>query len=164
MYARKTSYIRALLLSQSSRVTRGVAAAVLALSLTGCAGLGLPFGAEMAGVDTSITTGSIKPKLVSANVVDGVDASDWEAIRRAVAASGADSPVDRLVWRNPDTGSAGVISGLGATHAQGSLMCRPFATTVNDQRGVRRYRGEACQRTNGRWQLYGVAADDAQLS
>jgi hypothetical protein len=53
---------------------------------------------------------------------------------------------------------------LGAAHARGSLTCRPLATTINDERGVRRYRGEACQRDNGRWQLYGMVADDAQLS
>ncbi len=164
MDARRPSYIRALKPRQMQRVCRGVAAAALALSLGGCAGLGLPFGAEMAGVDTSLTTGSIKPTLVSASRVSGVDASDWEAIRRSIAATPADLASDRLPWRNPDTGSAGTISALSAAHARGSLACRTFATTVNDQRGIRRYRGDACQRSNGRWQLYGMVADDAQLS
>jgi surface antigen len=145
------------------RACRGIAAIALALSLGGCAGLGLPFGADMASVD-STTTGSIKPTLVSASVADGVDASDWEAIRRAVAATAADASVDHLPWRNPDTGSAGTIAGLSGAQAQGGLMCRTFATTVNDQRGVRRYRGEACRRSDGRWQLHGMVADDAQLS
>ncbi len=163
MSARRHSYIPAFKPRQIPRSCSAVAAAILALSLGGCAGLGLPFGAEMASTDP-MTTGSIKPTLVSASVVDGVDASDWEAIRRTVAATSADSPVDRLAWRNPDTGSAGSIVALSAAHRQGVLECRTFATTVNDQRGVRRYRGEACQRSNGRWQLYGMVADDAQLS
>jgi surface antigen len=163
MSARRHSYSPASKPRQLPRACRGIAAIALALSLGGCAGLGLPFGSDLARVDTT-TTGSIRPTLVSANVVDGVDASDWEAIRRTVAAVPADSSVDSLAWRNPDTGSAGTISSLGTAHRRGSLMCRAFATTVNDQRGVRRYRGEACQRDNGRWQLYGMAADDAQLS
>lgn len=163
MVVRRHPYIPALTFSQMPRACRGVAAVALALSLGGCAGLGLPFGAEMASKD-AMTTGSVKPTLVSASVVDGVDASDWEAIRRSVAATPANTGVDRLAWRNPDTGSAGTISGLTAEHMRGSQQCRTFATTVNDQRGIRRYRGEACQRSDGRWQLYGMAADDAQLS
>ena len=163
MFARWPSYIRALKPRQMPRACSAVAAAILALSLGGCAGLGLPFGAEVASTDP-MTTGSIRPTLVSASVVDGVDASDWEAIRRTVAAIPAQSPVDRLAWRNPDTGSAGTIAALSAAHPQSGLACRTFATTINDQRGVRRYRGEACQRSNGRWQLYGMVADDAQLS
>ncbi len=164
MSARRPSYIRALQLRQMPRLCRGVAAAVLALSLGGCAGLGLPFGAEMAGVDTSLTTGSVKPTLVSARIVDGVDASDWETIRRTIAATPAQSATDRLAWRNPDTGSAGTIANLSVARQKGGLACRTFSTTVNDQRGIRLYRGDACQRGNGRWQLYGVVADDAQLS
>ncbi len=160
---RRPSYIPALQPRQLPRVCRAVAAVALALSLGGCAGLGLPFGSDMARLDTT-TTGSVRPTLVSARVVDGVDASDWEAIRRTVAAVPAGSTVDSLAWRNPDTGSAGTVSSLSAAHKRGALQCRTFATTINDQRGVRRYRGETCQRSDGRWQLYGMAADDAQLS
>lgn len=164
MAARRHPYIPASTLRQLPRAGRAVAAAALALSLGGCAGLGLPFGAETTASNASLTTGSIRPTLVSASLVDGVDASDWEAIRRAVAATAADASVDTLSWRNPDTGSAGTISALSATHAKGSLKCRSFATTISDQRGVRRYRGETCRRSDGRWQLYGMVADDAQLS
>ena len=163
MFTRTPSYIRALQPRQLPSFYRGVAAALLALSLGGCAGLGLPFGAEMAA-NSAAANGKIGPTLVSAQVVDGVDASDWEAIRRTVAAVPTDSTVDTIAWRNPDTGSVGTISGLNAAQAKAGLECRGFATTVSDQRGVRRYRGEACQRTNGRWQLYGMVPDDAQLS
>jgi len=163
MYARRHSYIDATKLRQSPLACRGVAVAVLVLSLGGCAGLGLPFGSELSASNAS-AAGRLKPTLVSANVVDDVDPSDWEAIRRTVAATAADSSADRIAWSNPDTGSAGTIAGLSAEQAQSGLQCRTFATTINDQRGIRRYRGETCQRTNGRWQLYGMVADDAQLS
>ena len=92
MFARRHSYIPALKPRQSLRAG---AAVLLALSLGGCAGLGLPFGAETASVDAT-KTGSIRPTLVSASLVDGVNNSDWEAIRRAVAATAADASVDRL--------------------------------------------------------------------
>ncbi len=163
MFAYRHPYIPVLKPRQLAPAGRGIAAVALALSLGGCAGLGLPFGAETASVDT-MTTGSVKPTLVSASVVDGVDASDWEAIRRAVATVPADTETDRLAWHNPDTGSAGTVSHLSAAHVRSGLPCRTFATTINDQRGARRYRGEACRRSDGRWQLYGMVADDAQLS
>jgi len=163
VFAYRPPYISALKPRQMARAWRGVAAVVLALSLGGCAGLGLPFGAEMTASNTA-ATGSVRPTLVSAKTVDGVDASDWEAIRRTVAAIPADTAIDSVAWRNPDTGSAGTISSLSAAHALRGVECRTFATTVNDQRGVRRYRGETCQRSDGRWQLYGMVADDAQLS
>lgn len=163
MSARRHSYIPAPKLRQSSRMLSAAAMAVIALSLGGCAGLGLPGGTEVSAIDTT-TTGSIRPTLVSADVVDGVAASDWEAIRRTVAGTRANEAVDRLGWNNPDTGSAGTIVGLSAAALKGGMPCRTFATTVNDQRGVRRYRGEACEHSNGRWQLYSMIADDAQLS
>lgn len=162
MFALRPPYIPAAKPRQLPRACRGIAAVALALSLGGCAGLGLPFGAETTASNAALTTGSVRPRLVSANIVDGVAASDWEAIRRTVAA--APATVDSLAWHNRDTGSAGTISGLSAAHPQGSLECRSFASTVNDQRGVRRYRGQACRPSDGSWQLYGMVADDAQLS
>jgi hypothetical protein len=37
-------------------------------------------------------------------------------------------------------------------------------TTINDVRGIRRYRGQACVTPNGRAQLRNVTADDATLT
>ena len=45
-----------------------------------------------------------------------------------------------------------------------SVSCRTFATTVNDIRGIRRYRGDACTTAGGRWQLRTVTPDDAAIS
>ena len=148
---------------QSPPFHRGVAIAALAVSLGGCAGLGLPFGGEMTA-STASTGGGLRPTLVSARMTDSVDASDWETIRRTVAGSASDLGVSRSEWSNPDTGSTGTIADLNPAAQRGDRLCRSFATTINDARGIRRYRGDACQRTDGRWQLYGMIADDATLS
>jgi surface antigen len=160
MSARQRPYIRERKPRQSPPYYRGIAAAALALSLGGCAAL--PFSGELAS--NTAGGGKMRPTLVSARVVDGVDPSDWETIRRTVAATPATADISRIEWANPDTGSTGVISDLAGAVEQGSMFCRPFSTTVNDPRGIRRYNGEACQRTDGRWQLYGMAADDLTLS
>ncbi len=135
-------------------------AAVLAASatLTACSSFAPPLGERNAG--RLATTASISP--VAANPVESVDPSDWETIRRAVAAS-SDATAQTLTWRNPDTGSNGSVALLPAISKEGSL-CRSFAATVNDIRGIHRYGGDACLRTDGRWQLLGVTADDKRIS
>ena len=42
-------------------------------------------------------------------------------------------------------------------------VCRAFATTVNDLRGIRRYRGEACQTGDAGWRLTGIVPEDSVL-
>ena len=80
---------------QSPPYVRAAAVAALALSLGGCAGLGLPFGSEMTASNTS-TGGGARATLVKASVIDGVDASDWETIRRTIARAGG-SAADAMV-------------------------------------------------------------------
>jgi len=153
-----TSYIGEGRTRQSPPFMRAAAIALTVLSLAGCSRLGLPFGDS----DDPKTTGAVQ---VAAKVTDHVDASDWEAIRRAVATAPIDgSDAQGIDWSNPDTGSSGVITAYPAVAEKGGALCRTLATTVNDVRGVRRYRGEACQRTDGRWQLFKIAADDSKLS
>jgi surface antigen len=154
-----SSYIGGGRQRQSPPFMRPVAVALLAAALGGCAGLGLPF--ETAS-NQKMATGSIHK--VSTNAGGNVDQSDWETVRRAVATiAGKDATSDTVDWRNPDTGSTGTIAILGGVTAANDENCRNFATTVNDMRGIRHYRGEACRMTNGRWQLFGVLADDSQL-
>jgi surface antigen len=159
-----SSYIGSGRQRQSPPFMRPVAVALLAAALGGCAGLGLPF--ESAS-NQKMTTGSIhkvSAKTVSTKVGGNVDQSDWETVRRAVATiAGKEATSDTVDWRNPDTGSTGTIAILGGVTAANDESCRNFATTINDMRGIRRYRGEACRMTNGRWQLFGVLADDSQL-
>ncbi len=140
---------------------RAVAVGTLASLLGGCASVGLPLGESNLARVSGETTGSIPAK---ASVVDQVDPSDWETVRRAVATISPSVGQSQVEWANPDTGSTGTIAISDPASERSGTLCRPFATTVSDVRGVSRYRGEACQRSDGRWQLYGMIPDDAQFS
>lgn len=147
---------------QTGALVRGAAIALLALQLGGCAVASLPF-AEMSA-DRTARSDSANPAVVPVSATAAVDPSDWETVRRTLARAPGDAIAEPLYWSNPDTGSTGSVAGLGGIVDRSGLTCRPFATTVSDSRGVRRYRGDACQRADGRWQLYGVTPDDAELS
>jgi len=127
------------------------------MALGGCAGLGLPFGGPGGG-QLAANGGVPQPILASATVTNQADPSDWETIRRTI--EGAPQGGSHLEWSNAITGSVGTI----AVAADDGEACRAFAATVNDVRGVRRYRGEACLLPNGRAQLRAVTADDATLT
>jgi surface antigen len=135
----------------------------VAVSLGGCAQLGLPMveaDSRPSAVDR-LTTGAT---LASARVSANVDPSDWEAMRRAVATAPADRSSGAIAWSNPDTGSDGAITASAANPGKSGKLCRMLAATINDNRGVRVYRGEACQSSDGRWRIVRIAADDATLS
>lgn len=149
----RTSYIGVGIRRQSPVLFRCLALLALAATLGGCASVGL--GERNAG---RLSARAAEPE----SPVDRVDPSDWEAIRRTVAGA-SDSASHTLIWRNPDTGSNGTIALLPAISKGGSL-CRAFATTVTDPSGVHRYGGDACLRTDGRWQLRDISADDVLVS
>jgi surface antigen len=163
MPVRRHSYIGDSKPRQSPPFFRGLSVAILALSMGGCASIGLPFGDFNRNQTTAANTRG-STVLVSANGAAAVDPSDWEAVRRAVATAPAEADSGRLNWTNPETGSTGAVSVLASAYSNSGAVCRPFATTVNDARGIRRYRGEACQRSDGLWHLYTVTPDDATLS
>jgi surface antigen len=136
-----------------------IAAAFTAiLASAGCARLGLPMNEAADGIDP-IQTAS----LVSATVNDRVDPSDWSAVRQTLAqipaAAEAGTTID---WWNDITNSTGTVGTLSAASNHGGKLCRSFATTINDLRGIRRYRGEACRGSDG-WHLSGVARDDGAV-
>jgi len=132
----------------------------LAVTLGGCSGFGLPFGDY--GLDRQLSTGSIHT--VSAKGSPRVDQSDWETVRQVIASADTKrQSTQSLDWSNPDTGTTGTITIFDTISATNDQKCRNFATTINDARGIRRYRGEACLMTNDRWQLFGVLADDSKL-
>jgi surface antigen len=139
-------------------VMRLAAFALLALSITGCARLGLPFNEAAAGNEP--VRGAA---LVSATVSDRVDPTDWLTVRQTLGripvTAGAGTTLD---WRNALTDSAGTVSVLTAAVAHGGTLCRGFTATINDLRGIRRYRGQACRGADG-WQLSGVVPDDGRL-
>ena len=143
--------------STGVRLARGAAVALVALSLGGCAGLGLPFGERGSAGRMASAGVAIQPILASATITDQLDPSDWETIRRTI--EGAPKASARVDWNNALTGSVGSIS-LAEASKEG---CRMFATTVNDLHGIRRYRGGACAMPGGRLQLRGIVADDATL-
>lgn len=152
-----SSYIGEGRVRQSPPLVRPIAAIVLGAALSGCAGLGMPFG-EVA--DQNLTTGTVQ-KVSSRGKVSQ---SDWDAVRQAVAKAAADNTSATPVnWRNPATGTTGTITIHRGVSATNDPNCRNFATTINDMRGIRQYRGEACRSDKDDWQLYGVLADDSKL-
>ncbi|MCB1501188.1 MAG: hypothetical protein KDK07_15610 [Bauldia sp.] len=112
-------------------------------------------GCSAATIDP-IRTGSV----IQTTVADNVDPSDWETVRRTLAELGGDA-FDQA-WRNPATGSSGTLTAM-APAPRGAELCRSFATTVADYRGIRRYRGEACSAAGADWRLTGVVPEDKQL-
>jgi surface antigen len=132
-----------------------IATALALTALAGCSTMG-----QSPAVSADIT-GTI-PVRATVAVAASVDSSDWEAVRRTIAALPA-GPTPTVDWSNPDTGSTGALT-VGATAAGKDTLCRAFVTTISDPHGVRRFRGTACRGIDGRWQLKGVVPDDALLS
>lgn len=135
---------------RQSPVIAAGAAIIVAISLTGCARLGFN--------EASAQHSPVKPAAAVAS--EHVDPSDWRMVKSALARIPADKPDTELAWQNPQTGSDGTITALAAMAKGGGPFCRAFATTVNDLRGIRRYRGQACQTNDGNWQLTQVSVDE----
>jgi surface antigen len=161
-----SSYIGGGSIRQSRPLIQAIAIAGVTFSLGGCAQLGLPMvetdnrpAIDRMATGTTLVSANVNPKATA-----NVDSSDWEAMRRALAAAPADSGGTPIAWSNPDTGSDGTITPAAANPGKGGKLCRMLSATISDNRGVRLYRGEACQLTNGRWQIVRIAADDATLS
>jgi hypothetical protein len=152
MYGRATSYTGGDRARNALPLLRLLAFGLFVAALGACTSLGERGSGRLAA------RAPAKPFAAKVSVIDEVDPSDWEAIRREIAAS-SEATTQSLAWRNPDTGSNGSIALLPAITKAGAL-CRSFAATVNDVRGIHRYGGDACLRTDGRWQLHGVTADD----
>lgn len=142
----RTSYTGRRTERQSLPYFRAAALGGLALATAGC---------SATAIDPT-HTGSV----VRAAVTDGVDPSDWETVRRTIAGIGAET-LDRA-WQNPKTGSSGTVTALAPEPRAGGV-CRDFATTVSDLRGIRRYRGEACQTGDAAWRLTGIIPEDSML-
>lgn len=137
--------------------------ALLAWLPAACAQVGLPFGGAIASkkMTDAIRTSSLVKSAQASSA--GVDGSDWEAVRRTLAAEFVAGRSGTVDWTNPDTGSSGTITTISTVSHNGADACRYFATTIHDIHGVRRYRGEICQ-DKDRWRLTKVQPDDAVLS
>jgi surface antigen len=141
----------------TSRAGVTVACLIAGIALSGCARMGMPVGVPDTDRTFTNSVNSVRP----ATAVALADPSDWETIRRALASALDAGSSGQIDWSNPDTGSFGVIVAAAAANGAG---CRPFDTTMSDVRGVRRYSGEVCKMTNGRWALRSVRPADAALS
>lgn len=152
MFGRATSYTADSGGRNARTLPAALALVAIAALLSACASVGERNSGRLAAATLA------KPQPVKASAIGEVDPSDWEAIRREIAAS-SEATTQSLEWRNPDTGSSGTIALLPAISEAG-VLCRSFAATVGDVRGIHRYGGEACLRTDGRWQLHAITADD----
>jgi surface antigen len=142
----RTSYTARRDQRQSLPYFRAVVVVGLALGGAGCS----------ASTIDPIRTGS----LIQTTVADSVDPSDWETVRRTIAEISSDA-LDHA-WRNPKTGSTGTVTAM-APAPRGAELCRSFATTVSDYRGIRRYRGDACRNGGADWRITAVVPQDKQL-
>lgn len=167
-----SSYIGGGWIRQSRPLVQAIAVLGVAFSLGGCAQLGLPMVetdnrpvADRMATGATLVSATVNPNTtVTPKATANVDPSDWEAMRRALAAAPADIGGTAIAWSNPDTGSDGTITPAAASPGKSGKLCRMLAATISDNRGVRLYRGEACQTTNGRWLIVRIGADDATLS
>ena len=116
-------------------------------------------GTVVAGCSTA-TYDPIQTAGIVSTISDNVDPSDWEAVRRTVAEIGAEA-LDRP-WQNPRTGSSGTVSATAMEPKAGGV-CRAFTPTVNDIRGIRAYRGEACRSGAADWQIGAIVPEDSKL-
>src|SRR5258707_12474593 len=107
MFGRGSSYTGVGNLRQSSFAARAIAAAFVALSLGGCAGMGLPFD-EATSSHLAANGDTARPVLASATAADRVDPSDWEMVRYTVASApkGAVANIDSL---NPEPRATATI-------------------------------------------------------
>jgi surface antigen len=147
-----------------SRRCRQLAVVIFAaLSLAGCAGMGMPFTEAQSQAALSTSPSVVPAAVVKPRASKSVASSDWETVRRFLGRIPADAGASsEFAWHNAETGSDGTVS-ASATIAKSASLCRSFATTVNDIRGIRGYRGETCKAAGGDWKLYNIAPDDSTL-
>ncbi len=139
-------------------------AAIALLALAGCSRVGLPMGAaEIASgaAATPVPAAQATPAaaLALASGTDGVEPSDWEAIRRTVERTLSGTSVGTAVpWSNPLTGSSGTVTALSD-----GPDCRAYTASLSDMRGVRRYQAEACKQDDATWRFTSIVPEDSQL-
>ncbi len=119
--------------------------ALVALSLGGCASIGLRD-------DDALVTGSIKPMPVSLPVSQGdapggIAASDWLQARLALDQALASKEKGASIpWDNKVSGAHGTATPLGDMKDN---KCRDFRIGVVDKKGEHWVQGEACTGANG---------------
>jgi surface antigen len=121
----------------------------LAASALGGCSVSMPMGSLLGDDDT---TGSIPQ-----SGFDGLVGEDWQLAKAALAqALGGNQPVGATTWTNPDSGSKGSFSAVGAAYATASGTCRGFAAAVDRNQTDDSLQGTACANRPGDWQVTDV--------
>jgi len=118
----------------------------------------------LAGAQGCAVNGNTLPELASNNSVitnsviaqtrsEGVEATDADVIKTAVATAHMTDNVKALAWQNPETGSSGTIVAIDNFMGKHGQKCRGFKTSVDTFMGISFYNGEACQISPGEWAL-----------
>lgn len=84
---------------------------------------------------------------------EGIEQTDAEIIKTAVADANVSSPIKPLAWTNPETGSSGTIVAIEKFQGKHGQRCRGFKTSVDTFMGIAFYNGEACQTSPREWVL-----------
>lgn len=154
------------------RISRGLAgvgaSACLAL-LAGCGQMGIPVGSaeaineQVARQSTPVPGPAPQAQLVLVGDSATVEPSDWAMVlKTAVSVIERGRQGERVAWTNTATGSSGTVTPRPDIRTSDDAQCRAFSTTLNDLRGARSYRGEACRR-NGQWILTRISPEDQEL-
>jgi surface antigen len=131
----------------TNSIPHGIAVCTLLLALQACS-----LGANQALLES-------EPQIITSSVTrpvkaDGIDSSDAEAIKSAVAnAVPQKAPDLSLAWSNPDTGNHGTIMAIEKYVGSHGQQCKKFRTTVDSFKGVSLYNGEACEVASDSWVL-----------
>jgi surface antigen len=121
---------------------------LVALGLGGCS-VSMPMG-SLLGDDN--TTGSIPQ-----SDFDGLVGEDWQLAKAALAeALAGNQAAVAVAWTNPDSGTKGSFSAVGAAYATASGTCRGFAAAVDRNQTDDSLQGTACANRPGDWQVTDV--------
>jgi len=127
--------------------------------------VGIVVGAAAGGVIGAQLGGGIgKSLLIASGVMAGgavgyiaarkLEISDRKAHDKTASQAFAEAPDGTTrYWKNPETGSSGIIMPTRSYHAGDGSYCRDYRTTVAVKEGFIRGRGIGCQEASGDWKI-----------
>jgi surface antigen len=130
---------------------QALAAAVLALSISGCSfsyQLGSLFEKNKDGRPAE-QTGSVAAEATAA----APDAEDLDAARAVATELLSRGKDTSLPWENPRTGARGTVTPIAAAHDQDGQTCRDFLASYVRASAEAWLEGEACRGEAGRWEV-----------
>lgn len=114
------------------------------------AGCALPV--SMPGMGDEVSTGTIKPTVVSPFSAE-MDVEDWRRAKSALeTALDPQGNGAKVAWDNPQTGAKGAFVPLAQPYPKEDGICRAFTARVEVQgRAPRMLKSSACRRNGGDW-------------